>query len=161
MRIATVVVVSVAFAACSTTGVAQPTASKALTLELAQGMAQAAMTKCRADGFKVTVLVVDGLNATRVMLRDDGATAATTEVARMKATSVMLYDRPSGPRADLPAGAPVPAPTIPGTIVALGGLPIKLGDVTVGAIAVSGAPHGESDLACANAGLAKFADRSK
>jgi uncharacterized protein GlcG (DUF336 family) len=161
MRFASFAAVTVAFAMCSTTSFAQPSASKALPLEVAQSMAQAAMAKCRADGYKVTVLVVDGLNAIRIMLRDDGATAATTEVARMKATSVMLYDRPSGPRADLPPGAPVPAPTIPGTIVALGGVPIKLGDITVGAISVSGAPHGESDLACANAGLAKFADRGK
>jgi uncharacterized protein GlcG (DUF336 family) len=43
----------------------------------------------------------------------------------------------------------------------LGGVPIKLGDATVGAIAVSGAPHGEGDLACANAGLAKFAEKLK
>jgi uncharacterized protein GlcG (DUF336 family) len=124
-------------------------------------MAHAAIAKCRADGFKVTVLVVDALNATKIMIRDDGATAATTEVARMKATSVMLYDRPSGPRADLPAGAPVPAPTVPGTIIAVGGLPIRLGDTTIGAIAVSGAPHGESDLVCANAGLAKFTEKMK
>ena len=55
------------------------------------------MAKCRADGYKVTVLVVDGLNAPKAMLRDDGASASTTEAAKMKATSTMLYNRPSGP----------------------------------------------------------------
>jgi uncharacterized protein GlcG (DUF336 family) len=142
-------------------GLAQSSGSKLLTVDMAQAMAQAAIAKCRADGFKITVLIVDGLNTTKIMVRDDGATAATTEVARMKATSVMLYDRPSGPRADLPPGAPVPAPTIPGTIIAVGGVPIRAGDTTIGAIAVSGAPHGESDLGCANAGLAKFTERQK
>jgi uncharacterized protein GlcG (DUF336 family) len=89
----------------------------------AQTMAQAAIAKYRADRFKVTVLVVGAMNAAKIMVRDDGATPATTEVARMKATSVMLYDRPSGPRADLPPGAPVPPRVIPGTTVTIGGFP--------------------------------------
>jgi uncharacterized protein GlcG (DUF336 family) len=128
-------------------------------MDVAQTIAQEALAKCRADGYKVTVLVVDALNAPKAMLRDDGATAATTEVAKMKATSTMLYNRPSGPPANLAPGAPVPAPTIPGTINAQGGVPIKAGDATIGAVAVSGAPGGDKDAACANAGIAKVADK--
>ena len=123
-------------------------------------IAQEAMAKCRADGYKVTVLVVDGLNAPKAMLRDDGATASTTEVARMKATATMLYNRPSGPQ-NLAPGATAPPATIPGTINAQGGVPIKVGDVTIGAVAVSGAPGGDKDAACANAALAKLADKLK
>jgi uncharacterized protein GlcG (DUF336 family) len=119
------------------------------------------MAKCRADGYKVTVLVVDGLNAPKAMLRDDGATAATTEVAKMKATATMLYNRPSGPAQPPPAGQAAPPATISGTINAQGGVPIKVGDVTIGAVAVSGAPGGDKDAACANAALAKVADKLK
>ena len=119
------------------------------------------LRKCRADGFKVTVLVVDGLNAPKAMLRDDGAAASTTEIARMKATTVMLYNRPSGPPQNLPTGAPVPPPTIPGTSNSLGGVPIKVGDATIGAVAVSGAPGGDKDAACASAALAKVGDKLK
>ena len=46
-------------------------------------------------------------------------------------------------------------------INAQGGVPIKVGDQTIGAVAVSGAPGGDKDVACANAGLAKAADRLK
>jgi uncharacterized protein GlcG (DUF336 family) len=42
---------------------------------------------------------------------------------------------------------------------AVGGLPIKVGDETVAGIGVSGAPGGEKDEACAEAGLAKIRDR--
>src|SRR6516165_368126 len=143
----------------STSAFAQLPNSKVLTLEVAQAIAQETMAKCRADGYKVTVLVVDGLNATKVMLRDDGATAATSEVAKMKATAAMLYNRPSGPAQPLPAGTAAPPATIPGTINAQGGVPIKVGDVTIGAVAVSGAPGGDKDAACANAALAKVADK--
>lgn len=107
------------------------------------------------------MLVVDGLNATKAMLRDDGATASTTEVAKMKATATMLYNRPSGPAQPLPPGTTAPPATIPGTINAQGAVPIKVGDVTIGAVAVSGAPGGDKDAACANAALAKVADKLK
>lgn len=138
---------------------AQLPSSKVLTLDVAQSIAQEAMAKCRADGYKVTVLVVDGLNAVKAMLRDDGATASTTEVAKMKATATMLYNRPSGPATPPPAGQAAPPATIPGTINAQGGVPIKVGDATIGAVAVSGAPGGDKDAACANAALTKLADK--
>jgi uncharacterized protein GlcG (DUF336 family) len=136
-------------------------AQKVVTLDLAQSLAQEAMTTCRANGYKVTVLVVDALNMPKAMLRDDGATASTTEVAKMKATATMLYNRPSGPAQPLPPGTAAPPATIAGTINAQGGLPIKAGDMTIGAIAVSGAPGGDKDAACATAALAKFADKLK
>jgi uncharacterized protein GlcG (DUF336 family) len=159
MKFTKIAFLMAAAAALSMNAFAQLPTSKILTLDVAQTIAQEAMAKCRADGYKVTVLVVDGLNATKAMLRDDGATAATTEVAKMKATATMLYNRPSGPAQPLPAGTTAPPATIPGTINAQGGVPIKVGDVTIGAVAVSGAPGGDKDAACASAALAKVADK--
>jgi uncharacterized protein GlcG (DUF336 family) len=40
-----------------------------------------------------------------------------------------------------------------------GGIPIKAGEDTIGAIGVSGAPGQEKDEACAQAGLDKVADQ--
>src|SRR3954462_2424885 len=153
--------VAAATAALSTSAAAQLPTSKVLTMDVAEIIAQGAMAKCRADGYKVTVLVVDGLNAPKAMMRDDGATASTAEVAKMKATATMLYKRPSGPAPPPPAGTAAPPATIAGTINAQGGVPIKVGDATIGAVAVSGAPGGDKDAACANAALAKVADRLK
>jgi uncharacterized protein GlcG (DUF336 family) len=150
-----------AVSAFSTTLFAQLPPSRVLTVDVAQSIAQEALAKCRADGYKVTVLVVDGLNAPKAMLRDDGATASTTEVAKMKATATMLYNRPSGPAQPPPPGTAAPPATIPGTINAQGGVPIKVGEATIGAVAVSGAPGGDKDAACANAALAKVADKLK
>jgi len=148
----------VAIAALSTSAFAQLPTTKILTMDVAQAIAQGAMAKCRTDGYKVTVLVVDGLKA---LIRDDGAAASTAEVARMKATATMLYNRPSGPATPPPPGQAAPPATIPGTINAQGGVPIKIGESTIGAVAVSGAPGGDKDAACANAGIAKAADRLK
>ena len=160
-KLTSFILVTAASAAISTSGLAQLPATKVLTMDVAEIIAQGAMTKCRADGYKVTVLVVDGLNSPKAMLRDDGAAAATTEVATMKATATMLYNRPSGPATPLPPGQAAPPATIPGTINAQGGVPIKVGESTIGAVAVSGAPGGDKDAACASAGLAKAADKLK
>ena len=146
-------------AGASTSAWAQLPSTRVLTMDVAQAIAQEAMAKCRADGYKVTVLVVDSLNAPKAMLRDDGATAATTEVAKMKATATMLYNRPSGPPTPPPPGQAAPPLPIAGTINAQGGVPIKVGESTIGAVAVSGAPGGDKDAACANAGLAKVVDK--
>jgi uncharacterized protein GlcG (DUF336 family) len=161
MRRTTFAALAAALAALSTTVFAQLPTTKVLTMDVAQTIAQAAMAQCRANGYKVTVLVVDGLNAPKAMIRDDGATAATTEVAKMKATATMLYNRPSGPATPPPPGTTAPPATLPGTINAQGGVPIKIGEMTIGAVAVSGAPGGDKDAACANAGIAKAADKLK
>src|SRR5580698_462863 len=132
---------------------------KVLTVDVAETIAQEARAKCRADGYKVTVTVVDGANVMKAFLRDDGASMATVEVGRMKANSVMAFGRPSGPPANLPPGTPAPPPVLPGTINAMGGVPIKVGDQLIGAVSVSGAPGGDKDAACANAALSKVADK--
>ena len=140
---------------------AQLPVTKVLTMDVAESIAQGAMAKCRADGYKVTVLVVDAMNSPKAMIRDDGAAPSTAEVAKMKATSTMLYNRASGPATPPPAGQPNPPATIPGTINAQGAVPIKIGEQTIGAVAVSGAPGGDKDALCANAGVAKAADKLK
>jgi len=134
---------------------------KVLTIDVAETIAQESMAKCRADGYKVTVTVVDSANVLKAFLRDDGAPMGTVEIGRMKINSVMAFGRPSGPPPNLPAGAPLPPPILPGTINAMGGVPIKVGDQLIGAVSVSGAPGGDKDAACASAALAKVADKLK
>jgi uncharacterized protein GlcG (DUF336 family) len=158
MKFTRIAILASAFAAAS---FAQLPSMKMLTVDVAQSLAQEAMMKCRADGYHVTVQVVDAGNFLKAFVRDDGAGLATIDVARMKATSVILQNRPSGPPANLAPGAPVPPPVIPGTINAMGGVPIKVGEQTIGAVAVSGAPGGDKDAACANAALMKLADKLK
>src|ERR1700730_11019694 len=151
----------ISLGALSTSASAQLPTSKVLTVDVAQTIAQEAMARCRADGYKVTVLVVDGLNAPKALVRDDGATASTAAVANMRPPATMLYIRRPGPATPPPAGTAAPPATIPGTINAQGGVPIKVGEATIGAVAVSGAPGGDKDVVCANAGIAKAADKLK
>lgn len=134
---------------------------KVLTLDVAQDIAAGALESCRAAGFKITITVLDASNGIKFFLRDDGSGLASTEISRMKAATVIMFGRPSGPPPDLPPGRPVPAPFLPGTTNAQGGFPIKVGDETIGAVGVSGAPSGDKDAVCAEAGLKKVAERLK
>jgi len=83
------------------------------------------------------------------------------EIGRLKNNSVMAFGRASGPPANLPPGAPVPAPLLSDTINAMGGVPINVDGQLIGSVSVSGAPGGDKDAACAKAGLAKVADKLK
>ena len=51
--------------------------------------------------------------------------------------------------------------TTSGVLASVGGIPIKVGEETIGGVGVSGAPGGERDEACALAGIAKVADQLK
>src|SRR5580704_13418187 len=111
MKITRCIFLMAAAAAFSASASAQ--SQKVVTLDMAKTMAEEAMAQCRADGYKVTVLVVDSLNTPKALLRDDGATSATTEVAKMKATATMFYNAPSGPPQQPPPGTLAPPLPVP------------------------------------------------
>jgi uncharacterized protein GlcG (DUF336 family) len=153
--------IAAAMVAGAVTASAQLPASRVLTLDVAEQIAKETMAKCHADGYKVTVLVVDAMSAAKVMLRDDGTSPSTAKAAEMKAYSAMLYNRASGPAQQPAAGQTAPPATIPGTINSKGGVLIKFGEATIGAVGVSGAPGGDKDEACATFALTKLADKLK
>jgi len=133
---------------------------KVLSLDLAQTIAQAAVVRCRADGYKVSVNILDAGGAVKVFIRDDGAGLGTNDISRRKAYTAVIFKRTSAEMGKNFA-ATTPPPTFDGTIFLAGGVPIKAGEEVIGAIGVSGAPGGDKDEACANAGIEKVADKLK
>jgi uncharacterized protein GlcG (DUF336 family) len=133
---------------------------KAISLDMAQSMVQGALEKCRADNYHVSVHVIDVDGQVKASARDDGSSEVNYNVSRRKAYTALTYKRPS---ADMEkAWATMsPARIIEGTFGVAGGLPVKVGEDTIGAIGVGGAPGGDKDEACAAAGLAKVAEKLK
>ena len=136
----------------------EPTLSTDAALEAAR----AALAKCRADGQKVTVVVVDHAGRQKVVLRDDGAAPHTAEHAFRKAYTALTYKMTSadyGKRAGEAKGIAIGPQLLPNITTAAGAVPIKVGSATVGAIGVSGTPGssggGEHDATCAAAGADK------
>jgi uncharacterized protein GlcG (DUF336 family) len=79
-----------------------------------------------------------------------------------KAYTSRTFQRASGEFANGVKGNPnAGALWLTNIVAAQGALPIKIGNETIGAIGISGAPGGEKDEACAKAALDKFADQLK
>jgi uncharacterized protein GlcG (DUF336 family) len=133
---------------------------KVISMDMAQTMAQAAVMTCRANGYRVTATVLDNGGNIKMVLRDDGAGVGTIDLSHRKAYSAVVFRRTSGETAKA-FGAMSPPPTVAGTVMLAGGVPIKVGNDTIGAIGVSGAPGGDKDEVCADAGIAKVADKLK
>jgi len=133
---------------------------KLMTLETALKAAQAALKKCRDDGYQVAVAVVDRMGTTQVILRDRYAGPHTPATARGKAWTAVSFRTNSGELAELTqAGKPQSGVRHrPGVVAIGGGLMIEGGGSLLGAIGVSGGPGGQADEACAAAGLAAIKD---
>ena len=133
---------------------------KSLTPETALKAAQAALAKCRADGYQVAVAVVDRSGLVHVVLRDRYAGAHSPDTATSKAwtavsfrtdtTDLMKITQPGQPSSGIR--------NLPGVVAVGGGMKIEAGGSIVAGIGVSGAPGGDADDVCARAGIKAIAD---
>ncbi len=133
---------------------------KVLTPETALKAAQAAMARCRADGFQVSVAVVDRSGLAQVMLRDRYAGAHSPETAANKAWTAVSFRTNTGELVKLtqPGMPSAGIRQVPRVVAVGGGLMIQAAGSIVAGIGVSGAPGGDSDEACAAAGIKAIAD---
>ena len=94
-------------------------------------------------------------------MRGDGAGSHTLNSAFRKAFTAATFNRPTSAWKDTIAGNPEAGNMqhIDNILMAGGGVPIRVGDQLVGAIAAAGAPGFEKDEACAQAGIDKIKDR--
>ncbi len=135
-------------------------ATRSLTLETAQKAAQAALKKCRDDGFQVAVAVVDRGGLTQVMLRDRFAGPHTPRMAADKAWSAVTF-RTNTADLDRVTQPGMPQNGIrnrPRVVAVAGGMIIEGAGSLLGGIGVSGAPGGDRDDICAKAGIAAIQD---
>jgi uncharacterized protein GlcG (DUF336 family) len=133
---------------------------KAMSLDMAQAIAQGALDKCRSDGYHVSISVIDGSGVLKVFMRDDGSGLGSVDVSRRKAYTALLFKRTSAETAKIWA-LTSPVPIIEGTVALGGGVPIKAGTDVIGAIGISGAPTGDIEEVCANVGIAKVSNKLK
>jgi uncharacterized protein GlcG (DUF336 family) len=135
-----------------------------IPMDRALAAAQAAINACKAQGFAVTVTILEPDLSTRVVIRADGAPAETVGFGYRKAYTVIKSGMTSGDYGKtVPASSKGPTSGPPGSVIGdpnlitwAGGLPIKSGDAVVGSMSASGAPGGDKDEACVQAGLLKL-----
>ncbi|MGA8032205.1 MAG: heme-binding protein [Casimicrobiaceae bacterium] len=153
--------------AAAALGMAAPAAAEkmlesfmSLSVAGAQQAAQAALARCQKDGFTVAVAVVDRGGQPLVMLRDPLAGAHTPQTAINKASTAVSFRTDTTELAETTqAGKPSSGiRQLPNVIAVGGGVVIRAKGSIVGGIGVSGAPGGDSDEACAKAGIAAIND---
>ena len=135
-----------------------------LLLSDAQKAANAALSKCEAGGYRVSVAVVDQSGNLKVLLRGDGAGPHTEDSSFKKAYTSASIRRSTNELAALITKVPTlqALRDMNDNILILGGgLPIKIGETVVGGIGVGGAPGADLDEACAQAGLEALQDETK
>jgi uncharacterized protein GlcG (DUF336 family) len=141
---------------------AQLLARKDLSLATALAIATTAVETCKTGGYGVSVAVVGRNGELLVHLRGDNTGPHTMENSFRKAYTSRTFRIPSGEMAkrlkENPANGQVFLTNI---VPSQGALQIKIGEETIGAVGASGAPGGEKDEACVQAGLDKVADQLK
>lgn len=128
---------------------------KRLSMDMAVKVAQGTIEACREKGIQIGVTVVDRNGTVQVTMRDTIAAPITVPISRMKAFTAVNFNAATsalGSRADTPIGR------LDGLVMSAGGLPIQVGGALVAGVGVSGAPAGETDEECAQAGVDKVMD---
>jgi uncharacterized protein GlcG (DUF336 family) len=134
--------------------------TRQLTPETALKAAQAALAKCRADGYQVAVAVVDRAGLTQVLLRDRFAGPHTIEISANKAWSAVSFRTNTSEieKSSRPGESMAGIRQFPRLVAVGGGMMIEVAGSILGGIGVSGAPGGAADEACAAAGIKAIAD---
>ena len=125
-----------------------------ISLPLARQIADATLAACNAAGFDTSVAVVDRAGHTLVLLRGTTSSPQTAEMARRKAYSARMWRRPTQLWAQQTAEDPAryPQRDLADVLALSGGIPIKIGDDTIGGVGSSGA-NLQQDHDCALAGV--------
>jgi uncharacterized protein GlcG (DUF336 family) len=136
---------------------------KNMSLELANQLAAAGVAACQANGYAVSVTVVDRAGSVRAVQRADNAGPHTLAASQQKAytaasaknsTLAMMEGAQKNPGA-------ANLVDIPGFLLLGGGVPVKAGSEVIGAIGIGGAPGGHLDDQCAVAAIEKVKDLLK
>src|SRR5437660_569173 len=152
----------IALCAAPASSDAQVITHRDIGVRMGLAIAVAALDQCEQDGNSVSVAVVDRAGRLHVFLQADRANPHNIELARRKAYTARTFGRSSAEWAKRTTEMPeLAAQRELADVIALrGGVPIKVGNETIGALGVSGSSS-EGDEKCALAGVAKVADQLK
>lgn len=124
---------------------------KRMSLETATTIAKGAIDACREKGIQIGVTVVDRDGIPQAVMRDTIAPRITLPISEGKAYAAVMFNVPTS---ELKDRAATPIGRVPGVVMSAGGLPVQVGGALLGGVGVSGAPSGETDQECAQAGVA-------
>jgi uncharacterized protein GlcG (DUF336 family) len=157
LRLAAALAAAILFVASSVG--AQVLMQRDVSVRMALTIAQTALAEC---GDNTSVAVVDRAGRLRVFLQGDNASPHNIELARRKAYTARTFRTPSAEWAKRTETTNAGQRMLTDVIPLGGGMPINVGEDTIGGVGLSGAQGGQPrEEACAKAGIAKVADQLK
>jgi uncharacterized protein GlcG (DUF336 family) len=134
-----------------------------VSLALANQIATETVAACSTAGYAVAATVVDRAGGIRAVQRADNAGPHTLAASYDKAFTSASAKNNTLAMMDGAQKNPAAANLvhIPGFLLLGGGVPIKVGNETIGAVGVGGAPGGHLDEQCAVAALDKVKEQLK
>ena len=131
-----------------------PSYGAPIGLEQARKVIAGAEAEAKKNSWNMVIAVLDSGGHLVALERMDGASLASVEVAKDKASTAVLYRRPTKVFQDLVAqgGANLRLLRLTGLTPVDGGLPIVVDGKIVGSVGVSGAAS-DQDAQCAKAGI--------
>ena len=141
---------------------------KQLPLSLAVEAAMEAVAVCEKSGYRVAATIVDASGLVKTVAKGDRAPPHTLDSSRGKAYAAVSL----GPNFSETTTSAIVARVgsglafgqlqhLQGVFLVPGGVVIKSGEDVIAAIGVGGAPGGDKDEVCAQAAVAKIAERLK
>ena len=133
-----------------------------LSLGMAKTIAEATLAACKSKGYNTAAAVVDRAGDVLIMLRDEQASSQVLEMARRKAYTAKMFRVATKDFQERTQNDPARAAQrdLADILALSGGVPIQVGNETIGAIGSAGSTL-ETDDACAKAGIAKVAELLK
>ncbi|QSP93891.1 heme-binding protein [Marinobacter salinisoli] len=124
-----------------------------MSMDVALAIAKTAIDHCREQGVQVAVTVVDRGGHPQVVLRDVLAMDLALDVSFRKAYTAMTFTSATSALEDRFTG-PFSVGKLDKVLLSAGGMPVQASGETIGGVGVSGAPSGQIDESCAQAGVA-------
>ena len=141
-------------------------AARSLSLELAMEAAAESLRVCGEHGWHVSVSVVDSAGDVKLQAKGDGSTVHTKDASFRKAYTTVTFgpifgfDRLGDWVEKLKTNPYASAyASLPNIFLLPGAVAVKIKGEIVAAIGVGGAPGGQNDEICAEAGLARIQNR--
>ena len=138
-------------------GTAQVLTQRDVSVRMAITIAEAALAEC---GSRTSIAVIDRAGRVKLLLQGDGSSPHNPELARRKAYTARTFQQTSAEWAKRTETTNPGQRQLTDVIPLGGGVPIKIGQETIGAVGLSGAPMGQlQEEGCAKNAIAKVADQ--
>jgi uncharacterized protein GlcG (DUF336 family) len=160
MSLVRIALVAAAAGALAASASAQTLSRKDISAEAALTIASTAIADCKSKGWNISVAVVGRAGELILHVRGDNTGPHTMDNSFRKAYTSRTFRVPSVEIVKrLKDNPQLSLVTLPNVVAGEGALPIMVGEDVIGAAGASGAPGGEKDAACIQAGLDKIADK--